>query len=167
MIDISFLHELKKFSLIVRKRVTSKYVGQKRSISTGGGMVFKDYRIYAPGDDFRGIDWKVYARTDDLMLKTFEEERNMEIHVIIDASKSMDFGERTTKFDYASMLGVGFAYLAIKDNTKFKFSTFSERIEVFPSRKGMHQLAAMVEHLNALKNKGTSHLLDSIIQYNP
>src|SRR3989344_7621446 len=125
MIDPSFLGELKKFSLIVNKRVTSKYVGQKRSIAVGSGMIFKDYRIYAPGDDFKNIDWKVYGRTDDLIVKTFEEERNMEVHIIMDISKSMDFGRKISKFDYAAMIGVGYAYLAMNDNAKFKFSTFS------------------------------------------
>ena len=116
MIKTDFLHELDRFSLVVHKRVTSNYAGPRRSIAFGRGVVFKDHRIYAPGDDYRAIDWKVFARTDDLYIKTYEEERNLVVHIIVDFSSSMNFGKPITKFDYASMIGVGFAYLAMKDN---------------------------------------------------
>ena len=165
MIDITYLNQLKKFSLLVRKRVTSNYAGPRRSIAGGAGIVFKDYRIYAPGDDFRAIDWKVYARTDNFIVKTYEEERNLEVHVIVDKSKSMDFGGKVTKKDFASMLGVGFAYLAIKDNLKFKFTSFSDKLESFQAKKGMQQLASMVDYLNKLKSEGPSELSAMMTQY--
>tara|TARA_Y100000310_G_scaffold339689_1_gene433173 strand:- start:52 stop:900 length:849 start_codon:yes stop_codon:yes gene_type:complete len=165
MIHTDFLHELDRFSLVVHKRVTSNYSGPRRSIAFGRGIVFKDHRIYAPGDDFRAIDWKVFARTDDLYIKTFEEERNLVVHIIVDYSSSMNFGKPTTKFDYASMLGVGFAYLAMKENEKFQFSTFSNTLEVFQPKKGMSQLAAMVEYLNNVKLKGYSNVKDAMTKY--
>ena len=68
-ITTDFLSQLDKFSLIINKRVTSSYSGPRRSIASGRGMMFKDHRIYSPGDDFRAIDWKVFARTDDLHIK--------------------------------------------------------------------------------------------------
>ena len=120
-IDTGFLSQLDRFSLVVHKRVTSNYTGPKRSIAFGRGLVFKEHRIYAPGDDIRSIDWKVFARTDHLYVKTYEEERNLTVHTIVDCSASMNFGKTITKFDYASMLGVGFAYLAMKENEKFQF----------------------------------------------
>ncbi|MFH1315956.1 MAG: DUF58 domain-containing protein [Candidatus Woesearchaeota archaeon] len=165
MIDTSFLSQLHRFSLVVNKRVTSNYAGSKRSIAVGGGLVFKDYRIYAPGDDIRAVDWKVYARTDDLYLKTYEEERNLVVHVIVDHSKSMDFGKKLSKFDFASMIGVGFAYLALKDNEKFQFSTFSNEINVFKPKRGLKHLGTMVDYLNKVKPKGESKLFDSIDDY--
>jgi len=66
---------VKKFNLIVTKRVTSNFTGSRRSIAHGRGVVLKDHRKYVPGDDFRAIDWRVYARTDKLHVKRFEEER--------------------------------------------------------------------------------------------
>tara|TARA_Y100000310_G_C20460478_1_gene705092 strand:+ start:41 stop:889 length:849 start_codon:yes stop_codon:yes gene_type:complete len=165
MIKTDFLHELDRFSLVVHKRVTSNYSGPRRSIAFGRGVVFKDHRIYAPGDDFRAIDWKVYARTDDLYIKTYEEERNLVVHIIVDYSSSMNFGKPVSKFDYAAMLGVGFAYLAMKENEKFQFSTFSDSLEVFQPKKGMSQLAAMVEYLNSVKTKGYSNVKDAMRKY--
>lgn len=165
MIDPLFLNQLDRFSLVVRKRVTSNYAGSKRSIAVGSGILFKDYRIYAPGDDIRAVDWKVYARTENLYLKTYEEDRNMEVHIIIDHSKSMDYGKKTTKFEYAGMIGLGFGYLALKDNAKFQLSTFSNSVDIFKPKRGMNHLAVMIDYLNKMKPHGESKLFDSVSQY--
>ena len=165
MISTDFLDQLDRFHLVVKKRVTSTYTGPRKSIAAGRGLTFKDHRIYSPGEDIRLIDWKVFARTDNLYIKTFEEERNLTAHIIMDASASMGFGKPISKFDYAAMLGVGFAYLAMKENEKFQFSTFSEDIEVFQPRRGMSQLASMVFHLNNSKTQGYSKLMDAMVQY--
>ena len=165
MINTSFLDQLSRFDLVVKKRVTSNFTGPRKSVASGRGLTFKDYRIYAPGDDIRLIDWRVYARTDNLYIKSQEEERNLTVHILIDKSASMDFGKPTSKFDYASMMGVGFAYLALRDNEKFQFATFSESLEAFQPKRGMSHLASMVAHLNSIKPKGNSKLLDTIRQY--
>jgi len=165
MINTDFLDQLDRFHLVVKKRVTSSYMGPRKSLATGRGLTFKEHRIYSPGDDIRLIDWKVFARTDDLYIKTFEEERNLTAHIIMDSSASMGFGKPISKFDYASMLGVGFAYLAMRDNEKFQFSTFSESLDVFQSRRGMSHIASMVFHLNNTKTQGFSKILNAMIQY--
>ncbi|MFH0867932.1 MAG: DUF58 domain-containing protein [Candidatus Woesearchaeota archaeon] len=165
MINTNFLDQLDRFHLVVKKRVTSNYMGPRKSIATGRGLTFKEHRIYSPGDDIRLIDWKVFARTDDLYIKTFEEERNLTAHIIMDASASMGFGKPVSKFDYAAMLGVGFGYLAMRENERFQFSTFAENLEVFQPRRGMSQLASMVLHLNSTKTQGYSKLLDAMMQY--
>ena len=165
MIKTDFLNQLDRFHLVVKKRVTSNYFGPRMSVATGRGLTFKEHRIYTPGDDIRLIDWRVFARTDDLYIKTFEEERNLVAHIIMDSSASMGFGSPITKFEYAAMLGVGFGYLAMRENEKMQFSTFNEKLEVFQPRKGMSQLASMVFHLNGTKTDGTSKLLDSLTQY--
>ncbi|MBS3131278.1 DUF58 domain-containing protein [Candidatus Woesearchaeota archaeon] len=165
MINIDFLQQLDRFHLAIRKRVTSQYTGPRKSMATGRGLTFKEHRIYSPGDDIRLIDWKVFARSDHLYIKTYEEERNLTVHILIDMSASMGFGKPTSKFDYAAMLGVGFAYLAMRENEKFQFSTFSEGLEIVPSRRGMSQLAAMVSHFNNVKTQGSSRFLEAIGQY--
>jgi len=165
MISTDFLDQLDRFHLVVKKRVTSNYIGPRRSVAAGRGLTFKDHRVYAPGDDIRLIDWRVFARTDDLHIKTFEEERNLTVHIIMDTSASMGFGKPMSKFDYAAMLGVGFGYLSMRENEKFQFSTFNEDLQVFQPRRGMSQLANMVFHLNNTKTQGHSKLLDSMLQY--
>lgn len=165
MIDTSFLDQLKRFNLVINKRVTSNIAGPRKSVAAGRGLTFKDYRIYAPGDDIRLIDWRVFARTDNLYIKVQEEERNLTVHIIIDKSASMDFGKPISKFDYASMIGVGVGYLSLRDNEKFQFSTFADSLEIFQPKRGMSHLASMIAHLNSIKPKGYSKLRDMIMQY--
>jgi len=165
MIETSFLDQLNRFSLIVNKRVTSNYAGERRSIAEGQGIIFKDHRIYVPGDDIRRIDWKLFARTDRLYIKKFEEERNLAVHIILDHSASMAFGNPYSKFDYSGMIGLGFAYLAMKDNEKFQFSTFSDDLQIFRPRRGRGNLLNMVDHLNSVKPKGMSKFYENLSSY--
>ncbi len=165
MIDTEFLHQLDRFSLIINKRITSNYIGDRFSKATGRGLIFKDHAIYSPGEDFRSVDWRVFGRTDKLYVKRYEEERNLTVHVIMDFSASMGFGTAMTKAEYASMLGVGFSYLALKNNEKFVLSTFSDSLELFRPRKGRAQLASMVEFLNNKRPKGLSKLEQSLGGY--
>lgn len=164
MITTDFLSSLDRFHLIVKKRVTSKYSGGRRSPFLGRGSTVKDYRAYVPGDDFRLIDWRIYGRTDDLYVKRFEEEKDLTIHIVIDSSSSMDYGS-PRKFDYAAMLGVGFAYLAMKDNEKFRFSTFADTLQMFKAERGMNHLASMVDHLNSIKPSGNSLFAEAMKRY--
>ncbi|MCX6706847.1 MAG: DUF58 domain-containing protein, partial [Candidatus Woesearchaeota archaeon] len=110
-------------------------------------------------------DWRVYARTDDLYIRRYEEERNLSVHIILDASASMNFGAKMKKFDYAAMIGVGFGYLAMKSNEKIQFSTFGEDLMIFKPKRGMNQLASMVDHLNSVKPEGHSKFVESIFKY--
>ncbi len=157
MIDPKFIDSLKRFHVIVNKRVTSSYSGERMSTASGKGLIIKDYRQYVRGDDFRTIDWRIFARTDRLHVKQYEEDKNLTVHIIVDSSSSMDYGKKMSKFDYAAMIGIGFAYLTMKDNEKFEFSTFADDLYPYRARRGKRQLAVMVNHLNHLKIKGMSN----------
>jgi len=165
MIDTSFLGLLDRFNLIIKKRITSNYAGSRSSTSYGSGLIFKDFRNYVPGDDIRAIDWHIYARTEELFIKRFEEERNMTIKIIVDASASMNFGEKLKKFEYASMIGLGFTHMALKNNERFEFSTFAEDLETFRAKKGKGQLLTILNHLNNTTAKGRSNFGKSLEEY--
>jgi uncharacterized protein (DUF58 family) len=165
MIDISFLDHLDRLSLVINKKITSNYSGEHEANFTGRGLVFRDHNIYVPGDDFRTIDWKVFARTDKLFVKRFEEERNLTVHIVVDFSGSMGFGTKVKKIEYASMIGLGYAYMALKNNEKFVLSTFAEKLEQFKPRKGRRQIVAILDYLNSRKPKGESHLFESLAAY--
>lgn len=164
MLDISFLKELERFNLVLKRRVHSNFQGGRESKDLGAGLVFNDYREYIPGDDFRAIDWKVYARTGKFFIKRYEEERNLKVHVIIDSSGSMNYGE-PRKFDYASMLGIGFAYMAMKNNEKFEISNFSDTLNIYKPKKGMRQLVSITDYLGNLGVKGHSNFYQSLRTY--
>ncbi|MFH1409044.1 MAG: DUF58 domain-containing protein [Nanoarchaeota archaeon] len=165
MIDVSFLHQLDRFNLIVRKRITSSFQGPRLSKSYGRGLVFQDYREYVPGDDFRSIDWKVFARTDQFYIRRYEEERNLTLHVLVDASASMNFGKHEKKFNYASMIGLGFAYMALKNNERFVFSTFADKLMPYRPKKGVKQLVDVIHHVNQLKVEGKSNFNECMNTY--
>jgi len=151
--------------LMLKKKVHSAYAGSRESKNPGSGLVFRDYKDYVQGDDFRKIDWRVYARTDKFYIRRYEEERNMTIHIIVDASASMDFGEHTRKFDYAAMLGLGFAHIALKNNEKFEFTTFANKLTPIKARKGVNQILSIVDTLNFTKLTGKSNFKESLSTY--
>ena len=163
MIDVTFLNQIDRFNLVMKKRVLSQYSGERQSTMTGEGLVFSDYREYIPGDDFRQIDWHLYARTDKYFIKRFEEEKNLAMHVFLDASGSMDFGNKITKYEYGAMIGLGFSYLAIKNNERFDLSTFADNIEFIKPVKGKNALLSILEFLNNKKVKGKSNFQESLI----
>ncbi len=165
MIDLSFLRHLDRLSLLINKRVTSNYSGERVSSETGRGLVFKDYVIYSPGDDFRAIDWKVFARSDKLFSRRFEEERNLTVHAVVDYSASMGFSSSRgtpTKSEYAAMLGLGFAYMALKNNERFVLSTFADKLESYKPRRGRGQLVYLLDRLNQRKAAGASRFEESL-----
>ena len=166
MISPDFLRNLDRFNLIISKRINSKYFGSRASDQQGRGSQLSDHRIYSQGDDFKLINWNIYAKTENLYIKRFDEERNLTVHVIIDQSASMNYGD-PKKFEYASMLGVGFAYLSLKQNEKFRFATFSKDINVFQSKKTLHHVGTMIDYLENLELKGGSNFTKSMTNYKP
>src|SRR3989344_8933418 len=112
MIKTDFLRQLDSFTLVIKKRVTSSFTGERRANYVGSGLIFRDYSNYVYGDDFKNIDWRVFARTEKLYVKKYEEDRNLTVHIILDFSGSMDFGSKIKKYEYASMIALGFSYIA-------------------------------------------------------
>ncbi|NJL44186.1 MAG: DUF58 domain-containing protein [Nitrosarchaeum sp.] len=164
-IDLEFLHSLDRLKLILKKKVHSDYQGDRESHSFGSGLQFKDFREYVPGDDFRHIDWRVYARTDKFFIRRFEEERNLQVHILVDNSGSMGYGKGITKFEYASMIGLGFGHIAYRNNEKFNLATFSTEAEPLRASRGAGQVLSMAQALSEMKIVGRSNLLSSMDSY--
>src|SRR5215207_11482959 len=91
------LRQVKGIELRTRGLVSSLFAGEYRSVFRGQGMEFAEVRAYEPGDDFRTIDWNVSARLASPYVKTFTEERELTVILIVDRSGSTDFGEPVTK----------------------------------------------------------------------
>jgi len=158
-IDENFLDQLSRFNLVVHKRVTSNYSGTRKSISKGQGLLFEDHQQYTPGEDYRKIDWKVYARSDDLFIKRYEVEKNLTVRIVLDSSASMRFRK---KWDYASMMSLGFAYLSMRENERFQLSTFDKDLIDMRAKKGRGQLTMMMDHLNSMKLSSSGEFLKNI-----
>jgi uncharacterized protein (DUF58 family) len=165
MIEIDFIDELDRFNLALKKNSTEIKEGEQSSSSTGHGIIFEDHKKYLPGDDIRRIDWKAYGRTDDLYVKRFEEEKSITVHILVDRSSSMDFGEKEEKYDYASKIGLALAYMVSNTNDRFRFSVFSETITDISSARRNPNIGAMVETLNGLRKTPESKVEKCITEY--
>ncbi len=164
-IDLDFLRSLDRLQLILKKKVHADLQGGHEASTFGQGLVFQDYKAYVPGDDFRHIDWNIFARTDKFFIRRFEEERNLTVHILVDSSASMDYGRPLTKFEYASMIGLGFSYMALRRNEKFTFATFSEKVQRLRPKRGTNQLVHIFDIMSKLKAKGRSDFKEAMDAY--
>ncbi len=167
MIDPSFLEQLKELDFVIKKRVSSSYSGGRPSIQHGRGIEVIDYREYMPGDDFRLIDWRLYARTEKLYIRRFEEEKDLMTHILVDSSASMNFtSHKMTKFDYAGSIAVGFGFLAVHHHEKFAIGLYSDRVkEITQPRKSHAHLFNVIDLFNTVQLKGVTDLGVSAAQY--
>src|SRR4051812_38555790 len=123
----SFLKKLEMLTLIARQLFRGDTRGDRRSVSHGASVEFADFRPYVQGDDFRRIDWNAYARFENLMLRLFVEEQELAVHVLLDCSGSMNYGEpaAANKFHYARRLAAALAYIALANTDKVTLTTLA------------------------------------------
>ncbi len=93
LFDADFMRKLERLSLISRKLKAGQLKGERRSPRRGQSVEFADYRTYTHGDDLRRVDWNAYARMERLFIKLYQEEEDLTVHILLDASKSMDWGD--------------------------------------------------------------------------
>jgi uncharacterized protein (DUF58 family) len=128
-LDPEVLARLGTLELKARTVVEGFLSGLHRSPFKGFSVEFAEYRQYLPGDDLSTIDWKVYARTDRYYVKKYEEETNVDCHLLLDISASMGYGSRgVTKLRYGSMLAASLAYLMNRQRDAVALTTFDDAI---------------------------------------
>src|SRR5436305_3107263 len=111
-LDGAFARRLERLTLISRKRLIGQGQGDRRSLRKGSSLEFADYRHYVEGDDPARVDWNIYSRTDTLFVRLYEEEEVLNVHLVLDASRSMDWGE-PSKLRYARRLAAALGYVAL------------------------------------------------------
>lgn len=154
--DREFLANLQRLTLSARRPFRGMLKGEKRSPKRGASIEFADFRDYVPGDDFRHVDWTLYARLERLYLKQFEEEEDLFCYVLVDVSRSMDFGS-PSKFATAQRLAAAFAYVALSSLNRVQLCAFSERLgpRVGPKR-GKSSILPILDFLAALEPVGAA-----------
>lgn len=166
-IEPDFLDELARFDAALDRPTAALRQGDQQSPRVGEGLTFSDYRRYSPGDDTRLIDWKLFARTEEYFIKQFEEERSLTVHVFLDSSASMNYGEGdANKFEFAAKLGLGFAYLTAEENNDFVFGTFSdafERLDTGRSNRG--ELLTLIDLINEREPTGSASFEETLSGY--
>ncbi len=164
-IDPEFLAELERFAVADRRDLTTTEQGERRSTELGEGLTFSDYRQYVEGDDPRLIDWKIYARTDELYIKQFEAERNLRVHALIDASESMAFADRA-KFELAAKIALGYCYLFASDHDTFRVATLQQTYNRLDSGADTHgELLSVIDRLNDMAPRGEVTMAQALQEY--
>src|SRR6516162_1118080 len=100
LIDPTLMKKLEALRIQVRRAFPGVTRGERRSPRRGASVEFADFRKYEAGDDFRHIDWNIYARLERLMLRQFVEEEDLRVDILLDSSASMRMSGTATKFDY-------------------------------------------------------------------
>ena len=136
-IDPAVLAKIGNLELVARGVVDGVINGLHRSPYFGASVDFAEHRGYVPGDDIRRVDWRVFARTDRYFVKEFEADSNSNFSVLLDVSKSMAFGGKISKLDYAKTLAACLSYLVSKQRDRVGLVTFDDEIveHVPPSAK--------------------------------
>ncbi len=165
LLDEEFLRKLEQLSLLSRRIRRSIARGESLSIRKGASLEFSDYRLYQPGDDFRYLDWNIYSRLNRLFVKLFTAEENLTVHILIDTSKSMAFGD-PSKLWYAGRLAAALGYLAISNLDRVGVSAFADGIEhsMQPVRQKSHAFA-LFDYIAGLKPSGRTDFNRTLRDY--
>ncbi len=165
-LDASTLQRLDTLALITRKAMATGRPGRRRSPLAGSSMEFADYRRYTPGDDFRRIDWRAYARLERLFLRVFEAEENLTVTLLIDCSDSMQHG-KPSKASLAISIAAALAYIALKCEDGVIVGALTDRLAAQRrAGRGKHAIWTVGEFLSRLPHSGTTDLNRALYDLN-
>jgi uncharacterized protein (DUF58 family) len=161
-LDPKTLVKIGRLDLIARLVVEGFVTGMHKSPFHGFSVEFAEHREYAPGDDLKHIDWKVYGKTDRYYIKQYEEETNLAAHVILDASESMKYGSgEVSKLFYGQCVAASLAHLILNQRDSVGLATFDAEVRSFlpPSQHASH-LKILVHELSKLEPREKSRIGD-------
>jgi len=168
LFDESTLRKLNQLTLIASRVRSGAMKGERRSSRRGSSVEFADYRNYAPGDDLRRLDWNIYARLERPFIKLLEEEEDLAVHILIDGSQSMDWGEDAeNKFQYALKLAAGLGAITLASGDALTVGLLQHgkvTAEFGPSRGGA-SLARLFRFLENLQAEGETNLNRAMRDY--
>ncbi len=160
-IDPRWLVTVEDLPLIARSVVHGFLSGLHRSPWLGHGSEFASYRPYIQGDDLRRVDWKVWGRTDRLFVKECLNERNLRVHLVLDATASMDFGQ-PSKIRYARAAAASLAYLCLHQNDAVGLTCLGQTAELLlPPSSSNRQMEELLLELVRRETGGHAELSDA------
>jgi uncharacterized protein (DUF58 family) len=159
-LDPAILNKITRLELRARTIVEGFLAGMHKSPYHGFSVEFAEHREYAPGDDLRHLDWKVYGRSDRLYLKEYELETNLRTHILLDASESMDYRSGTrSKLELASLLAASMTYLVLRQQDAVGLACFSRDVGYrLAPHSGMGALRPLIAGLASTRAAQTTRL---------
>src|SRR5438477_1576992 len=160
-LDPGFMARLDQLDVMSRKMLAGKMKGERRSKRRGQSVEFADYRNYTVGDDLRFIDWNIYARLDKLFLKLFLEEEDLALYVLLDVSKSCDYGE-PHKALYMKKVAAALGYIGLVNYNRVNLIAMGDGIVAETGAlRGRKRVAQMLDFVTKLKPTGASHFTEA------
>lgn len=156
-LKINLNFSLSRLDLAVKGLVTTQYLGQYQSVFKGQGLEFADYRTYTQGaDDASLIDWKASKRANNLLVKEFVEERNVEVIFMVDVSSQMLAGSiQKLKAEYIAEVVSALGYNILKAGDSVGLLLFSDKItKYYPPQSGLKQFYVLTNNLSQVSNYG-------------
>jgi len=146
---------LDRLDLLSRKVFGGKLPGERRSRRRGRSVEFDDFRSYVPGDDLRHVDWNVLARLEKLVVKLFREDEDLALHLVVDASASMNAGE-PSKILAAHRIAMALGYIGLVNRARVIATTFGAgRTTTLRALRGRTSIERLAEFLLASAREGT------------
>jgi uncharacterized protein (DUF58 family) len=157
LFDSTFVRKLDRLAILTKRAMAGDIQGERRSPRRGSSVEFADFRPYTVGDDIRQIDWNLYARMERFFLKLFVAEEELSIHLLLDTSPSMDWGE-PNKLLYARRLAGAFGYVALANLDRVTVTAFGGSGKQMPSVRGKRGAIALFDFLQRLAAGGSTNL---------
>ncbi len=161
LFDEAFMAKLEYLDIVAKKAFSGGARGEKRSKKLGAGLEFADHRRYAPGDDYKNIDWNVYVRMGKLLVRLYEEEEDLYVYVLVDCSASMAVGD-AKKFDYARRLAAALAYITLSNMDRVSIVPFSNALgSALSPARGKAQIFRVFDYLGQMQPSGQTEMHDA------
>jgi len=156
-------NKIRRIEITSNKLVDEFFTGEYRSAFRGKGMEFDSIRQYTPGDDVRSIDWNVTARFDKAFVKQYVEEREMNIFLLIDMSRSNSFGR---KKEFIAEISATLAFSATRNNDRVGVVFFTEKAEkLIPSKNGKKHVLTIIESILSYEPQQAGTNIANVLQY--
>jgi uncharacterized protein (DUF58 family) len=161
--DDDFLKKLEYLHVVSKRAFAGQNRADRLTPKRGRGLEFADHRPYAPGDDFRHIDWKAYKRLNRLLLRLFDEERDLPIYLMLDVSRSM---AEPAKFDMARRIAAALCYIGLVHLDKLTILPFGAGLGHESSAgRGKGRIFRVFELLERLEPGGPTDLRESFKEF--
>jgi uncharacterized protein (DUF58 family) len=162
LFDDEFQRKLDYLAMVSKRVFSGAMKAERRTKKTGSGVEFADHRDYAPGDDFRYLDWAAYQRFDRLLVRLFEEEEDLSIYFILDTSSSMGFGDGE-KLRHAKRLAAALAYVGLANLDRIAIVTATDEISGrMPSTRGKARIFRIFRFLRGVSASGHTDLGEAL-----
>lgn len=169
LFDEELLGRLRRLVLLSKRSVAEGLAGEHRSRRRGSSPEFADFKSYSQGDDFRRIDWNIYSRLDELFVRLSEVTTEITVHVLLDASNSMDWRgdpDVPTKFTYARRVAGSLCYVSLWHFDRVVVAPFGRELAApFGPSQGRSHLVPMLRYLSQLAPLGQTDLATSLDRY--